>query len=202
MRGHDEITLDAPASLDRLRTRLAGRDRRVLSNPRSIACAVLVPLIAGSDGYGVVYTLRSEHLPNHKGQVSFAGGKHQASEDATLLATALREVEEEIGVSSAGIDVLGALDDVYTMGTDFVITPFVALLPENTCFRANASEVAHVFTVSLRDLDDRRHHEKEIKTWRGQEFEVDVIVAGSYRIWGATHRITIELLDYVSDSLR
>ncbi len=187
---------------DRLRANLEGRSRITLARSKSIACAVLVPIVAYDGDFGVVYTLRSANLPNHKGQVSFPGGKHSPTEDASLLDTALREADEEIGVARASVEILGVLDDVHTMATDFVITPFVGLLPADTCFRPNPREVEDVFTVSLGDLADRAHHEKETKQWRGHPFEVDVLTAGPHRIWGATHSITLNLLDCVADRAR
>jgi 8-oxo-dGTP pyrophosphatase MutT (NUDIX family) len=190
------------AIVDGLRARLRSRARAVFASPIAIECAVLVPLIATADGYGVVFTLRSEHLPNHKGQVSFPGGKRQPADDATLLATALREAREEIGIPADTVDVLGALDDVTTMATDFVITPFVGVVPPDTRYRINPLEVDDVFAVDLRDLADPRHRAKTVKEWRGQSFEMDAITAGPHVIWGATHRITLNLLECVAETPR
>jgi 8-oxo-dGTP pyrophosphatase MutT (NUDIX family) len=192
----------ASALPEGLKATLERRSRVTLARTKSIVCAVLVPIVVREGDYGVVYTLRSEHLPNHKGQVSFPGGKHSPAEDASLLDTALREAREEIGVAPENVQILGLLDDVYTMATDYVITPFVGLLRGNVSFRPNPREVEDVFTVSLDDLVNRAHHEKETKEWRGNSFEVDVITAGPHRIWGATHGITINLLDCVVDPAR
>src|SRR5690348_17336405 len=101
-------------------------------DPEAIHCAVLIPMMPVSTNgrgivdYDVVYTLRSEHLPSHKGQVAFPGGKREPDED--LLATALRESNEEIGIQPADVEVLGCLDDVSTMAGQFVITPWVGVL--------------------------------------------------------------------------
>jgi 8-oxo-dGTP pyrophosphatase MutT (NUDIX family) len=184
---------------DRLRRVLPARERLSLGNGDSIACAVLVPIVAANDGYGVVYTLRSERLPSHKGQVSFPGGKRSAEHDLSLLDTALREAREEIGITPEDVEILGPLDDVYTMATDYVITPFVGLLPAGIGYRPNPDEVDAVFTVSLADLVDQAYHEKETQEWQGHHFEVDVITAGPHRIWGATRNITINLLACVAD---
>jgi 8-oxo-dGTP pyrophosphatase MutT (NUDIX family) len=191
---HTVLPPEIPTHLRRL---LADRKRVAIDNERSIACAVLVPLVAVGDGYGVLYTLRSEHLPNHKGQVAFPGGKRSIAEDASLHDTALREAREEIGLRAEDVDVLGTLDDVYTMATDFVITPFVGLLRVGARYQPNPAEVDEVFTVSFEDLVDNSYREKETKEWKGHRFEVDVITAGPHRIWGATHSITLNLLDCV-----
>lgn len=179
---------------ERLRRHLRERAPVTLEAESSIACAVLVPVVALGDEYGVVYTLRSEHLPNHKGQVAFPGGKHSTAEDRDLLETALREAHEEVGIAPGDVEVLGRLDDVYTLATGFVITPYVGFLPSDYSYRANPGEVADVFTIRVRELADVSHHTTEMREWRGSSYPVDVIVAGSHRIWGATHRITMDLL--------
>ena len=180
---------------ERLRRDLQRRSPATLAAESSIACAVLVPVVALAGEYGVVYTLRSEHLPNHKGQVAFPGGKHSAARDRDLLQTALREAHEEIGIVPADVEVLGRLDDVYTMATDFVIAPYVGLLPADYSYRVNPGEVADVFTVRISDLADVGHHTTELREWQGARYPIEVITAGPHKIWGATHRITMDLLE-------
>jgi 8-oxo-dGTP pyrophosphatase MutT (NUDIX family) len=178
----------------RLARYLEQREPTVLDASSSKPCAVLLAMIPGDDDYEVVYTLRSEHLPNHKGQVSFPGGK-QAPSDDSLMTTALREAEEEIGLRRGDVEILGRLDDVYTMATDFVITPFVGLLPAAYEFTTNPHEVSELFTVSLGALQKPEHQGVADREWRGATFPVDVITAGSHAIWGATHSITKNLIE-------
>ncbi len=181
----------------RLARHLSERDRTALDASSSQPCGVLLALLphaAAPREYEIVYTLRSEHLPNHKGQVSFPGGKH-ATEDESLLITALREAEEEIGLARDDVEILGRLDDVYTMATDFVITPFVGLLPAAYEFTTNPHEVSELFTVALGDLQKPEHHRVADRQWRGGTFPVDVITAGPHAIWGATHSITTNLIE-------
>jgi 8-oxo-dGTP pyrophosphatase MutT (NUDIX family) len=180
---------------ERLRRRLQERPPATLEAAAAIACAVLVPVVALGDDYGVLYTLRSEHLPNHRGQVAFPGGKYSADRDRDLLETALREAYEEIGIAPADVEVLGRLDDVFTMATDYVITPYVGLLPLDCSYQANPGEVADVFTVRVADLADTLHHTMELREWQGARYPIEVITAGPYKIWGATHRITLDLLE-------
>lgn len=183
-------TVVSPERLrDRLQTRLPAR-----LESSSVACAVLVPLVSLENDYGVVYTLRSEHLANHRGQVAFPGGKHSPETDRDLLQTALREAHEEVGIAPGDVEVLGRLDDVHTLSADFVITPFVGLLPADYPYRSDPGEVAEVFTVRVTDMADATRHTKEMREWRGALYPIDVIVAGRHKIWGATHRITMDLL--------
>ena len=171
--------MDLPRRLRRL---LSERRRTELTEPDAVACGVLVPILPEPCGPAVVYTLRSEELPSHKGQVSFPGGKRAAS-DRSLLDTALRETREEIGVDPSDVTILGKLDDVFTMVTDYVITP------------PNPAEVSDLFTVALEDLMNPRYHDVTTKSFRGHEIDIEVITAGRHTIWGATHRITANLIE-------
>jgi len=176
-----------------------------MQDPVAVCCAVLIPLVPVSPDaggmvaadYDVVYTLRSEHLPSHKGQVAFPGGKRDG--DEALLRTALRESEEEIGIVPTDVHVVGCIDDVTTMAGQFVITPWIGLLPPETVFRPNPSEVADIFCVRLSELADPRHHAKTTRHWNGTDYEISVITAGRHEIWGATHQITTNLLAILAE---
>jgi len=187
---------------------LRSRDRLTMSQHDTIVCAVLIPLVpviatpgrAGVADYDVVYTLRSEHLPNHKGQVAFPGGKRSGDEE--LLQTALRESCEEVGILPSDVTVLGCLDDVSTMAGQYVITPWVGVLPPEYSFQANPHEVADIFSVRLSELGDPRHHGQTTKQWGGNNYEISVITAGRHEIWGATHQITRNFLELVGEARR
>lgn len=180
--------------VEQLREVLAKRERIVLPQIDAIRCAVLVPLIPDGDDYRVLYTKRTEHLPDHRGQVAFPGGKH-APADASLVDTALREAHEEVGIESSDARVLGRLDDVTTMAERYVVTPFVCVLAPELSFRPHPGEVAAVFTVSLSELADERRHGTQPHTFEGNTYDVDVINAGGHVIWGLTLRITQNLLE-------
>ena len=156
----------------RLQHALNHRRRVSLAREGAIACAVLVPLVDIGDGYGVLYTVRSQHLPNHKGQVAFPGGKRSALEDTSLRDTALREAHEEIDLRREDVELLGELDDVYTMATDFVITPVVGVLGASARYSPNPAEVDAVFTVSFRDLMDPALRGKEAREWKSDRFNL------------------------------
>lgn len=167
----------------------------------AIPCAVLIPLVPlGIEDYEVVYTLRSQHLPNHKGQVAFPGGKRSGHEE--LLETALRESSEEVGIVPADVEVIGCLDDVGTMAGQYVITPWVGVLPAGYSFRANPGEVADIFAVRLSELGDSRHHSQATRRWDGNEYELPVITAGRHEIWGATLQITGNFIALVAEARR
>lgn len=185
---------------ERLKGRLQRRDRIAIRAPDALACAVLVALVPEGEAYSVLYTLRSEDLPNHQGQVSFPGGKLHPEVDRSLLDTALREAEEEVGIQPRDVEILGELDDVSTMAASYVITPVVGLLPAGYVFHPNPAEVSDVFTVTMEDLRDPRYRATERREFNGTEYEISMITAGRHIIWGATHRITIDLLRCVDEA--
>ena len=108
---------------------------------------MLVPLFERGGEAHLLVVLRAQGMRDHSGQVAFPGGK-QDPEDDSLLATALREAEEEIGLARAGVDVLGALDDFPTT-TGFVITPFVGWIRADAALSPNAGEVSRVIDSPL-----------------------------------------------------
>ena len=106
----------------------------------------------------VLLTERTAHLSTHSGQIAFPGGKTDES-DASAAATALREAEEEVGLASHFVEVLGNLP-TYTTGTGFIITPVVALVQPMYEVTRNANEVADVFEVPLDFLMNPAHHQR------------------------------------------
>jgi 8-oxo-dGTP pyrophosphatase MutT (NUDIX family) len=139
----DESTLREP-----LRRALGAR--RPLHPPANTgtAAAVLVPLF-DRDGEAHVWLVRRPaSMRSHAGQVAFPGGKLDAL-DASLLGAALREAHEELGIEGARVDVLGALDGMFT-GTGFTISPWVGWLAPGVEVKPNPDEVARAFVAPLR----------------------------------------------------
>ncbi|MFN2543001.1 MAG: CoA pyrophosphatase [Actinomycetota bacterium] len=153
--------------------------------------AVLLPFVEGSEP-SIVFTKRTDDLPRHPGEISFPGGMRSEG-DVDPLATALRETEEELGLSRDLVDVLGALEPLETFTTGFTIVPFVGALEADPAFAANPSEIAEVleFPVSrLLEVERPMSWDKEGQTWWGHVCELD-----GHTIWGATGRILHEFLE-------
>lgn len=130
-----------------------------LLHPRALVhAAVLVPLVVHDDAINVLLTQRADHLSDHPGQISFPGGRVEAG-DPTLIATALREAEEEIGLAPQHVHVLGTLP-TYTTVTGYVVTPVVALVEPGFRLRIDPFEVAEVFEVPLSFLMSPAHHRR------------------------------------------
>jgi 8-oxo-dGTP pyrophosphatase MutT (NUDIX family) len=177
---------------------LAARPRVVLAPAGTTACAVLVPLLAVDDEPHLLFTRRSHALAHHRGQVSFPGGRHHPGEDADLSATALREAHEEIGLAPDDVRLLGPLDDIATVATRFVITPFVGLVPHPYPWQPCAAEVDAIFTVPVRALTAPGAERRETWDFDGTPVPIDVYPVDGHVIWGATHRITRNLLQVLA----
>lgn len=186
------------ALFDALAEQLSARPPRPFQLPGLVLreAAVLVPLLVREGQPHVLFTRRPTHLRHHAGQYSFPGGTREPA-DLTPLHTALRETQEELGLDTSGIRVLGALDEVPTL-TEFRIQPFVGVLPEGATWQPNAEEVDLVLEVPLPALLDPAIRRTERRSARGLEYEVDFYTYGSHVIWGATGRILRNLLGLVS----
>jgi len=159
--------------------------------------AVLAPLFEAPDGPGLVFTERRADLRRHAGEISFPGGR-QDHPDEDLLACALRESEEEIGLAPAAVDVLGALPPVSTVVTGYKVHPFVGVIPDGVAFRPNPGEVAAVLLFRLDELRGGFGMRRLIR--RGIPIRTPTYEVGEHLIWGATARILGSLLERLDDS--
>jgi len=155
------------------------------------AAAVLVPVIVRESGATMLLTQRTAHLRDHAGQVSFPGGRSEAS-DASPEATALREAEEEVGLASSQVEILGRLPQ-YRTGTGFVITPVVGLVTPPLNLKLDDFEVAEVFEPPLEFLLDSANHQRHSIEVRGVMREYWAMPWRGYYIWGATAGILVTL---------
>jgi len=160
---------------------------RVFADRAPAPAAVLLPLVM-RDRLHLLLTQRAAHLSTHSGQIAFPGGKVDAS-DADAVAAALRETEEETGLAASHIEVLGTLPE-YITGTQFFITPVVALVQPGFALRPNPHEVDEVFEVPLDHLMDPTNHHQHAHEWQGvvrHWYSMPYQDAGRERfIWGAT----------------
>lgn len=156
---------------------------------------VLVPLRAGTNGVAVVLARRTERVPHHKGQVCFPGGSRDPG-DRDLLATALREAEEELGIRKEEVEILGSMEPVETV-TGFSIRPFVGRIPGTAAFRLAVFEVAEVFEAPLSVFGEFHRYRWADADFRGRENRVYFLDYGPYTIWGATARILHDLAERI-----
>lgn len=146
--------------------------------------AVLFPIVLRDDGHTVLLTQRTAHLKDHAGQISFPGGRVEDS-DLSPTHTALRETEEEIGLSRERVEILGFLPE-YRTGTGFRVTPVVALVRPPFDLQPDPFEVAEIFEVPLAFLIDPANHQRHSLHYRGALRNYFAMPYGDYFIWGAT----------------
>jgi 8-oxo-dGTP pyrophosphatase MutT (NUDIX family) len=163
---------------------LRHRKKEKITGENLKASAVLIPLFYNQGQYHVLFTERSDEVVFHKGQVCFPGGTREPS-DSSLLQTALRESEEEIGLEAKDIEILGELDDSVTLVTNYVISPFVAFIRPPHSLRTNGKEVKGAFSVPLSFLVNEANFKQDSYAY---EYEGHII-------WGATARILRQFID-------
>jgi 8-oxo-dGTP pyrophosphatase MutT (NUDIX family) len=160
------------------------RKKEKITGKNLRASAVLIPLFYNQGQYHILFTERSDDVVFHKGQVCFPGGTREPS-DSSLLQTALRESQEEIGLEARDIEILGELDDSITLTSNYVISPFVAFIRHCHSLRTNGREVKGSFFVPLAFLMDEVNFKQE-----SYEYEYE-----GHIIWGATARILRQFID-------
>ena len=163
--------------------------------------AVLIPLFNVASEYRVLFTKRTDSVEAHKGQISFPGGRIE-EEDGSPLETALREADEEIGLSRKDVTVLGQMDDARTVSSNYIVHPFVGLIPYPYDFKTSVQEVKELIEVPFQVfLSGDSAGENTPVVYAGATYQT---LAYHYRgevIWGATARIMQNLVDLVKRKL-
>lgn len=166
-------------------------------NDSTINAAVLVPLCVVDGEVNLLYTLRSSNLKSHSGQVSFPGGKRDG--DETVVQTALRETEEEIGVPRENVEVWTEMSTVQGRNSEILITPVVGVIKDFSMdqLTANVSEVEEIFTVPMSELCNPNNH-----AHLDYKPPLPVFVCGRHKIWGITGLITHMFLNcFISEEV-
>ncbi|MDR3410164.1 MAG: CoA pyrophosphatase [Formivibrio sp.] len=153
--------------------RLAGRQ-----------AAVLVLLVLHPQGPTILLTRRAAHLPAHPGQISFPGGAREDC-DVDLVATALRETQEEIGLSQHSVEVLGMLGE-YQTSSLFCVTPVVGLVEPGFLFSPDTAEVEEVFEIPAAVLLDPSQYERRWVERGGMRIKSHFLDYEGRLVWGAT----------------
>jgi 8-oxo-dGTP pyrophosphatase MutT (NUDIX family) len=170
--------------------------------PRSVdergrEAAVIAPVIDRGGDDAILFTKRADHLGEHAGQMSFPGGSREPS-DAGLEATARREANEEIGLASDEIAIVGRLDDIPTV-SDYAVRPFVARIPDRS-YVPDEREVAEIAVLSVAELTDRANYESERRDHpHHNEIRLHFFDVGGYTVWGATGQMVVQLLELATD---
>lgn len=178
--------------LARLKTALAAHEREVLpAGP--VPAAVLLPLFRKNGHYHILFTKRTDLLTHHSGEISFPGGVRHP-EDGDTMATALRETWEEVGIAPAEVELLGVLDDILSV-YNYLVTPYVGLLPDQFRLCVNRDEIERVIEVPVAHLLRPEVFRVEDWSWKGRSVPVYFYTYGEDEIWGLTAAILKQFLD-------
>ncbi len=162
----------------------------VLPESRTPA-AILLPIIDRPGGLTVLLTERSSDLRHHPGQIAFPGGRVEEG-DRDVVEAALRETEEEIGLSREYVEVLGFLDDQLVI-SGFRVTPVVALVRPEFTLVLDPNEVASSFEVPLDFVMNPANHRPRRVVIAGVEMKFKDITFDTYTIWGMTGGVLVTL---------
>lgn len=178
---------------EQLQKIISQRRKLSIREPDRVCSAVLVPLFEKDGETWVLLVKRADAMRHHQGQIAFPGGTRDAC-DSTPADTALREAEEEVGLKTSDVTVIGELDDALTSTSNFTITPVVGYIPWPYTLELNAAEIAAALAVPLSALSDPRQQQRQTEQVGENEIPVTHYQYGEHLIWGATARILTQLL--------
>jgi 8-oxo-dGTP pyrophosphatase MutT (NUDIX family) len=158
---------------------------------------VLVPVRRHDTGLTVLLTQRSAELKHHAGQVSFPGGRMEES-DADIVATALRETREEVGIAENQVSIVGYLETMPTV-TGYAVTPVVGLVEGSVDLEIDRTEVEYTFEVPLSFLLDSANHRLVQREWQGVSFSMVEFHYDGQRVWGATAQMLLRLINIIKN---
>ena len=164
-------------------------------NQNLIPSSVIVLIIKIDSIYKILLNKRTNNVHDHKGEISFPGGR-QDKDDLDILSTGLREFEEEMGISYSKIDIIGRLSDVVT-SSNYLITPYVATAYSKLNFSPNPEEVDLIIEVPIKELRKYDNLRSEIRVTNDKPIKYTCYSYQGNLIWGATARILTELLTMV-----
>jgi 8-oxo-dGTP pyrophosphatase MutT (NUDIX family) len=160
--------------------------------------AVLIPIIERRPEPTILFTKRTDHLPDHPGQISFPGGRVEEGDDGHEAA-ALRETEEEVGLPGPQVRLIGSLD-TYVTRTGYEIAPLVGLIAPPFLVTPDPFEVAEVFEVPLNFFLETENRELCSRHFQGRERHFYAFSYDNYYIWGATAGILVNLAEVLADA--
>lgn len=168
--------------------------RQRLDGPLTPA-GVLVPIMERAEGLSVLLTQRAPDLKHHAAQASFPGGRMERH-DSDVLATALRETHEEVGIAPERVDVIGFLRSMPTI-TGFAVTPVVGIVSDPVELTIDHTEVDYAFEIPLDFLLDEHNDRLVEREWEGKRFRLREFHYANERVWGATAYMLLAFREFV-----
>jgi 8-oxo-dGTP pyrophosphatase MutT (NUDIX family) len=178
---------------ERVRKALAERPRRTMG-AGPVPAAVLLPLFLQNGKYHLLFTKRTNHLLHHGGEISFPGGALNPEEEPEQ--GALRETWEEVGIHPAHVEILGLLDDFYSIH-HYLVTPVVGLIPGDYPYSVNPDEIERIIEAPVSHFLDPAVLRIEPRQWQEQSFMVRHYDFRGDDVWGLTAAILAQFLEIV-----
>lgn len=186
---------------DKIKYILTNREQKTVltSNAPLKPAAILLPLFKKGGKYHLLFTKRTETVEYHKGQICFPGGA-QNKGDADPKQTALRETYEEIGVLPEDVEILGMLDKMGTVTSNFLITPFVGTISYPYQFKINRDEIEELIEIPISALANKKNYREDTYVIDGVARTGSIFEYKGKTIWGATARILKQFIDLIYES--
>ena len=181
-----------------LAERLKDYPRQTIPTDNLRPAAVLLPLFERDGKASLLFTVRTEHLEHHSGEISFPGGANDST-DTDLIATACRETEEEIGVRGDSIEILGRMDDFYSI-YGYHVVPYVGIIPPPEALQVASDEISAVFEAPVEFFRDPTVHHVEDWNHQGRIHPVDFYRYEKHVIWGLTAAMLRQFLTITDPS--
>ncbi|HEY4715903.1 MAG TPA: CoA pyrophosphatase [bacterium] len=160
--------------------------------------AVIVPLVKRNGEWFLLFTKRTNKVAHHKGEFSFPGGIIEPT-DRNAEETALREMEEEVGIPKNGVKIIGALEPVITAVSFYIVYPFIGAIATETEYKINQDEIDRILEVPLDFLLNTKDVRTEVLEYKGMKFKVYFYNYKGDIIWGATGRILRQFLENIGE---
>ena len=156
-----------------------------------LEASVLIPVLTFKKNLEILLTKRSTNLKNHPGQIAFPGGKKEKF-DSSPIETALRETEEEVGLSQNLVEIVASLP-THKTATGFIIKPYIGIISQPFEETLRCGEVDEVFTVPFDLILNEKNFSIQTRKWNGSQRKYYAVPYGPYYVWGATARILLNL---------
>ncbi|MGB4343803.1 MAG: CoA pyrophosphatase [Moraxellaceae bacterium] len=183
---------DSQLIIPQLRDRL----RYYRPSPDRVDAAVLVPVTDEATPH-IILTRRASHMSSHAGEVAFPGGKCDST-DASIIATALRESREEIGLLEESVEVIGELD-AFTSKVGLRVQPIIGMVPSDLILLPNPGEIESIFRVPVEFFLTEKVSYTHRFRFMGNEVTVPSFNYGDYVIWGLTAFMIVDLIKRAYD---
>ena len=184
------------ADFNIIKNKISSHVPKAIPDGGSFRACVLMPIVLHESSLHLLLTKRTENVEHHKGQISFPGGMVDDG-DTSPVHTALRELDEEVGIKNSAVTILGQLDDIQ-IPSGFIVTPIVGFIESLDGMKTNNDEVAEVILIPLEKFFDTTLQRIEVRELMGIQRQVYFYDVWKEPVWGATAHIIKQFTHIIS----